>query len=160
MTMAFGDRVFAAVFPAPSKVDVPTPAATPVLGSGAFSESFGSPVTPTQGIETGAAEQIKWDRSWHTATTFLALPDEPISNDPSQELLRKWTKPMTSEVQRALVYVISENSRGWQIRKAANDNNLLRWYFEEVVLEHYVKHLLPGLAKVMNALALGIGCYN
>lgn len=27
-------------------------------------------------------------------------------------------------------------------------DDLLRWYFEEVVLEHYVKHVLPSLVQV------------
>ena len=149
---AIQDRIFASVFPPPSEVDVPTPTATPLLGSSAFGEPFGSQHTNASqsGTETGAAEQIKWDRAWHTATTFLSLRDEPIHTDQDEETLNsRWIKPTEPEIQRALAYLLSESSRGWQIRRGSNTDDLLRWYFEEVVLEHYVKHVLPSLTQVI-----------
>lgn len=149
---ALQDRIFASVFPPPSEVDIPTPTATPILGSSAFGEPFGSQHTNASqsGTETGAAEQIKWDRAWHTATTFLSLRDEPIHTEQDEETLKsRWIKPADSETERALAYLLSENSRGRQIRRESETDDLLRWYFEEVVLEHYVKHVLPGLIQVL-----------
>lgn len=145
--MALHDRIFASVFPAPSDVDVPTPVTTPALGSSAFGEAFGSPSRSQPAVETGAAEQIKWDRAWHTVTTFLTLPNEPIRTDRDEKTLRgKWTKTCSSQMLGAIQYVVSESSRGRQLRKEKDD--LLRWYFEEVVLGHYVEYMLPGFIKV------------
>ena len=149
---ALQDRIFASVFPPPSEVEIPTPTVTPILGSSAFGEPFGSQHTNASqsGTETGAAEQIKWDRAWHTATTFLSLRDELIYTEQDEETLKsRWIKPADPETQRALEYLLSESSRGRQIRRGSDTDDLLRWYFEEVVLEHYVKHVLPGLIQVL-----------
>ncbi|KAM0803621.1 hypothetical protein BDR22DRAFT_801479 [Usnea florida] len=146
------DRIFASVFPPPSEVDVPTPTATPVLGTSGFGEPFGSQLTDgsQSGPQTGAAEQIRWDRAWHTATTFLSLRDEPIDMEQNEETLKGiWIKPAYSDTQKAITYLLSESSHGRQIRREADTDDLLRWYFEEVVLEHYVKHVLPGLIQIL-----------
>lgn len=149
--MAVADRIFAAVFPPASDAAIPTPAATPVLNSsGFFGDAFGSQPTPQSSFETGAAEQIQWDRAWHTATSFLVLADEPIRTELDEETLReRWIKPCTMEVRRALEYVVSSESRGRQLRSGRHEEDLVRWYFEEVVLGHYVAFVLPGLIKVM-----------
>lgn len=148
---ALHERIFASVFPPPSEVDIPTPTATPILGSSGFGEPFGSQHTNASqpGTETGAAEQIKWDRAWHTATTFLSLRDEPIRAEQDEETLKgRWIKPAEPQTQKALEYLLSDNSRGRQIRRDSKTDDLLQWYFEEVVLEHYVKHVLPSLVQV------------
>lgn len=150
---ALHDRIFASVFPPPSEVDVPTPTATPILGSSGFGEPFGSQHTNASqpSTETGAAEQIKWDRAWHTATTFLSLRDELIHAEQEEETLkRRWIKPADLETQKALAYLLSESSHGRQIRNDSDTDDLLRWYFEEVVLEHYVKHVLPSLVQILS----------
>ena len=150
--MTLHDRIFASVFPPPSEVAIPTPAATPVLGSSGFGESFGTQHASQTGIESSAVEQINWDRAWHTATTYLSLPDEPINTDHDESTLRaRWIKPVYTETHKALEYVLSEDSRGRQIRKANDCDDLLRWYFEEVVLKHYTEHALPGLIQVIRA---------
>lgn len=149
---ALHDQIFASVFPPPSEVDIPTPTATPILGSSGPGEPFGSQQTNTSqpSFETGAAEQIKWDRAWHTATTFLSLQGEPIDAEQDEETLKgRWIKPAEPETQRALSYLLSESSSGRQIRRESNADDLLRWYFEEVVLEHYVKHVSPSLIQVI-----------
>lgn len=147
--MAPIDRIFASVFPPPSDVDVPTPSATPVLGSSAFGESFGSLHVSQPSNESSAAEQIKWDRAWHIATTYLTLPGEPIRADQDEKSLKgRWIKPVSHDIRKALEYLLSEQSRGYQIRKVSGKDDLLRWYFEEVMLAHYLEHELPGLVKV------------
>ena len=146
--MASHAKIFASVFPAPSDVNVPTPAATPVLSSSAFSEPFGSPTLQQHANESGAAEQVKWDRAWHTATTYLALPNEPINSNQDEKALReRWVKPYSPQTQKAIQYILSEESWGRQLRRDKDD--LLRWYFEEVVVGHYAEHVLPGLTKVV-----------
>ena len=149
---AIEDRIFASVFPPPSEADIPTPNATPILGSSGFGEPFGSQHTSASqaGTETVAGEQLKWDRAWHSATTFLSLRDEPIQTEQDEETLKsRWFKPADPETLRALAYILSEASHGRQIRRGSDTDDLLRWYFEDVVLEHFVKHVSPGLIQVV-----------
>ncbi len=158
--MAPLDKIFASVFPPPSDVDIPTPTATPVLGSSGFGESFGSLHVSQSGNESSAAEQIKWDRAWHIATVYLTLPAEPIKPEREVDKFRgKWIKPVSHEIRKALEYVLSEHSRGYQIRKASGKDDLLRWYFEEVVLAHYLQHALPGLVKVILVVLSDLVCF-
>lgn len=151
--MALREDIFAAVFPPSADAVIPTPTATPVLGSSAFGESFGGPLPPDTGYENSAAEQIRWDRAWHTATAYLSLPYEPITAAHAAQdvttLKSKWTKPFTSEIANAVSYLLSEDSRGRQLRIHSDKDNLLQWYYEEVGSRHYVGYVLPGLVKVL-----------
>ena len=146
------DRMFAAVFPPAADVVLPTPAATPVLGSSGIGESFGGPTAPRPEPETSAEEQIKWDRAWHTATTYLSLPSEVISivqAKQSEETLKaKWLKPFTPGIANAISYLVSHESRGFQLRKSILKDNLLQWYYEEVGCRHYLDCVRPSLIKV------------
>ena len=145
--MAAYNKIFASVFPAPSDVDIPTPAATPVLGSSAFGEPFGSPTLSHSSNTSDAAEQVKWDRAWHSSTIYLSLPDEPIQADQNEKTLKeRWIKPCPPQTKTAIQYILSEDSWGRQLRKDKDD--LLRWYFEEVVVGHYENHVFPNLLKV------------
>ncbi len=145
--MTASDRVFAAVFP-PIEFDIPTPR----LGSSGFEESFGSPFVPEPAPLTGAAEQIKWDRAWHTATTYLSLPKVLITaahaSQGDDALEQTWVKPYTPEVSRAVYYVISEKSYGHLLRRGTDRENLLRWYVEEMAIRHYLDCVRPSLINV------------
>lgn len=145
------DRVFSAVFPPASDIDLPTPAATPVLGSGGFGESsssFSAETTPV----TGAEEQIKWDRAWHTATTYLTLPNVPITAANASQMLKvskdTWSKSYTREASRAVEYVVSEDSYGHRLRRHLKKDDLVKWYVEEIGTRHYVECVKPSLIKV------------
>ena len=155
------ERIFSAVFPPASDASCPTPAATPLLGTSDFGESFGSPSTQETVQEIGATEQIKWNRAWHTATTYLSLPNNAIKTlhtEWSQEVLEsQWTKPFTSEVSQAVAYVVSDESYGRQIRKQLKTDDLLQWYLEEVIIRHYLAHVKPGLIKVYLSGGLSMG---
>ena len=148
--MAAFNKIFASVFPAPSDVDIPTPAATPILGSSStFGEPFGSPVLSQSNNRSDATEQVKWDRAWHTSTTYLSLPNEPIQADQDEKILKeRWIKPFAHQTQNAIQYILSEDSWGRQLRKDKDD--LLRWYFEDVIVGHYEEHVLPNLVKVFS----------
>ena len=150
--MAAYERIFAAVFPPSADALVPTPAATPVLGSSGLGESFGGPVAPVVAeAESSAEEQIRWDRAWHTATTYLSLPNELLTithTKQSEEALKaQWLKPFTAETANAVAYLVSIDSRGYQLRKGIKDN-LLQWYYEEVCSRHYIDYVRPTLIKV------------
>lgn len=150
--MATDDLIFAAVFPPASDADLPTPAATPVLGSSGFGESFGNVSSPNTAPVTGAAEQIKWDRAWHTATTYLSLPNDPITVAQARQdedtLRGKWIKPCPPDVVKAITYIVSDSSYGRQLRKGLRNHDLLLWYFKEVGTRHYLACVMPGLLKV------------
>lgn len=147
------ERVFAAVFSPSSDVDLPTPSVTPVLGSSSFAEPFGSPpLTQTTPI-IGAAEQIKWDRAWHTAKTYLSLPNDHITaiqiKEDEETLRSRWVRPFTSDVSRAITYIVSGGSFAHPFNDEARKDSLLQWYFEAVVSRHYLKYVRPGLVEVL-----------
>lgn len=162
--MSLHDRIFSAVFPPSADVVIPTPTATPVLGSTESGESFGGLVAPDTGSESSAAEQIRWDRAWHTATTYLSIANEPITaayaSHDEGSLRGKWIKPFTAEIENAIFYLISEDSRGRQLRKHSVRDDLLQWYYEEVGSRHYVDYVLPGLTRVITNFPLLIQSSN
>ena len=150
--MAAYERIFAAVFPPSADAIVPTPAATPILGSTGLSPSFEGIAFPEPEPQNSAEEQIKWDRSWHTATSFLSLPNELITiahAKQSEDALKAWwLKPFRAETANAVSYIVSDESQGRRLRKGSLKDNLLQWYFEEVVCRHYVDYVLPTVTKV------------
>lgn len=150
--MADYERIFAAVFPPSADVVVPTPVATPVLGSTGLGQSFGGFVAPASEPQSSAEEQIKWDRAWHTATSYLSLPNELITiahAKQSEEALRaRWLKPFTTEIASAVSYLVSINSPGNRLRRGSLKDNLLQWYYEEMLSRHYVDYVSPTIVKV------------
>lgn len=137
-------RIFAAVFAPSTVASIPTPAATPDLGSAEFE---------IPGIESGAPEQIQWDRAWHTATTFLSLPKEPtptILDEEGVELLNgKWYKQCNAETIRAIRYLVARDSPGYRLRRYQKQDDLLQWYFEEVGQRHFMTYVRPTVLEVV-----------
>ena len=153
------DRVFNSVFPPTADVVVPTPQATPVLGSSAFGEPFSSPQLPhDSGVFTEegyAAEQVQWDRAWSTATSFLSIAGKPVITNPygkidRAQLDRTWFKPYGPEVASAFSHLLSEESRGWQLRRFSSRHDLLLWYTEEVCIKHFLHHVKPTLSEIFH----------
>lgn len=148
--MAAYDRVFSAVFPPASDSDLPAAALTAVLGLGDSRESssFTAETTPV----TEAEEQIKWDRAWHTATSYLSLPNVRITAANASQMLETsketWLKSYTREVSKAVEYVVSEASYGHRLRRHLKKDDLIKWYFEEIGTRHYVECVKPSLIKV------------
>ncbi|KAI4284687.1 MAG: hypothetical protein L6R35_004839, partial [Caloplaca aegaea] len=156
------DRIFAAVFPPPSESSLPTPKATPLLGAGGFEDSADAHIIIDWDPQDSATEQIQWERAWHTATTFLSLPNEelpPAHGESNRNRLHgKWWKPCTPEVSSAIKYLVSPDARGFQLRRNQQDFDLMHWYFEEVGLRHYVHfalkeddfaHAIPNVVKYL-----------
>ncbi|KAL9610999.1 MAG: hypothetical protein Q9167_004344 [Letrouitia subvulpina] len=148
-------RIFAAVFAPSTVASIPTPAATPDLGSAEFENP---------GTESGAPEQIQWDRAWHTATTFLSLPKEPtptLLDEEGVELLNgKWFKRCNAEIIRAIRYLVARESPGYRLRRYQKQDDLLQWYFEEAGQRHFMAysirdgnfaHALSDVLKYLNA---------
>ena len=97
--------------------------------------------------EDGAREQIRWDRAWHTITTFLAIPNEAIIAQDEVVLKGKWTKPFTVEVSTATSYLVSDDSRARQQRAGKAEDDVISWYSHEVG-RHYIGWQLCLLLKV------------
>ncbi|KAL8715839.1 MAG: hypothetical protein Q9220_000506 [cf. Caloplaca sp. 1 TL-2023] len=152
MTRAY-DRIFAAVFPPPSESSVPTPAATPVLGGDGFESSPAAKHVVDLNPKDSAAEQVQWERSWHTATTFLSLPNKPLpplSDRHVTGLLHgTWWKPHTPEIEAAIRYLVSPQSRGVHLRRHEKTHDILQWYFEEAGLRHFVQYVLPQILQAL-----------
>ena len=148
--MSARKRIVAAVFPPLPDASNPTPAATPVLGSNdPAGEAWTFPIEPEP--ENLATQQIRWDRAWHTATTFLSLPAEPLTAahaNLNEEALRgRWIKPYTPEISNDVRYVIAPQSRRRQLRAISPDDDLLEWYLDQVQ-RHYLGFVRPGVLKV------------
>ena len=150
--MAARKRIFEAVFPSTALTSAPTPPATPILGSGSFSGSPGGFEDANVGAENSAAEKIKWERSWHTATSFLSLPKEALTlqhaTSSDEKLLSKWLlSPLSTEGNNAIHYLVSEKTVGYRLREGRKEDDLWDWYTQEVA-EHYIQYQLPILSEV------------
>ena len=147
-TVAARRHVFQSVFHRPRH---DTSAPTPQLGSAPFggTPSF-SETPPSTDTQDSAAEKIQWERAWHSVTTFLALPDVPISanNDAEAgETILQGRKQCSSGVASAIRYLFSEHSLGRRLREKSKEDNLLAWYSQEI-LRHYLQFQVPQLLDV------------
>ncbi len=151
LTMASRRRVFHAVFPTHSEAEIPTPQATPVLGSGSFDAPPGHQETPSQEVEDVALERIKWERAWHNATAFLALPERTVGLDDASTkgfwAQYGWARSVNNETTRGISYVLSNAARG-KVIGGKGKRTLLEWYGQEMT-RHYVDRELPLLTKVL-----------
>lgn len=144
-------RVFQSVFPPFSQSTVPTPSATPQLGSSQFGgfSSFSDFEGPLDD-EDNVAEKIKWERAWHSATAFLTLPPVSVSveNDfEAESRIRQSRKKFPPELSWSLAYLVSEQSPGRLRRSDNREDNLFDWYAQEVE-RNYIRYQLPQLLQV------------
>lgn len=144
--------VFSAVFPSSTKATIPTPAATPLLGSDPFGgASFGFSNPSLLDAGDRASERIRWERAWHSATSFLSLRDVAIHSvngaDDFESLQKEWIRSCSAEVSSSITYVVSEQSEGRQLRSSNREDNLIDWYTQEVG-RHYIRYQLPQVLKV------------
>ena len=150
-------RVFASVFPISSNSNtIPTPVATPVLGFTREGQSFGGhqiPLSPDLKSHSDiATEQVKWDRAWHIATSFLKLPEEQITyiqaNLDERQLRGHWMKECNAEVSRALAYLLSPTLTGHaSVGLDHQDGDLVAWYTNEV-RRHFLAYVRPVVTQV------------
>ena len=151
MAAVAASSIFASVFPPPSDVPVPTPTNTPQLPS---SSTFGDPLPqrPPSSHDnpvSGVAEQIRWDRSWHTATTSLSLSNGSINIDTTkgEEELKKqwWGRVPDTETRRAIEYLLDKG------KKLRQDEDLMRWSFEVQIVWHFQTLMRPVIKGILEA---------
>ncbi|KAI2636908.1 hypothetical protein GGS26DRAFT_460382 [Hypomontagnella submonticulosa] len=139
-------------------ISQPTPYSTPSLRYPEYGQPFGGPLTqtPQKGAASQyllispdgnphAAQQARFDRSWHVVTSRIALPNSvsaedsfgslPNSQDPDDEVFRE-----------ALRDVLESTVR---LPLAAHTEDILVWHTQQVRL-HFVSHVLPLLAVCDN----------
>ncbi|MCJ1248476.1 hypothetical protein MMC30_005694 [Trapelia coarctata] len=152
--MATRRAVLRAVFPSSTKATIPTPSATPLLGSAPFGGAsfvFSDP-SPLDGGDR-ASERIRWERAWHSATSFLSLRDAAIhpvnGEDDFESLQKRWIKTCSAEVSSSIAYVVSERSEGRQLRASNREDNLIDWYTQELG-RHYIQYQLPQALKILS----------
>ncbi|OAX82748.1 hypothetical protein ACJ72_02902 [Emergomyces africanus] len=140
-------RVFDSVFPpAPLSSISPTPVSSPAHSFTGAGESVGSghnqPSAPRPSEPENVPEQVTWDRAWHTATTFLSIPNEGFRNNgngdndetcDAETLLRRWAKgPPPQVVSDSLYYVGADSSPGKALRQGSKESDVKKWYMSEM----------------------------
>ncbi|KAI1775258.1 hypothetical protein F4818DRAFT_44353 [Hypoxylon cercidicola] len=134
-------------------VSQPTPYSTPSLHFPEKGQPFGGPLaqTPQKVAESQlfpgspenqhAAQQTRFDRSWHVVTARIALPPSVTVEDSFGSL------PGSQDVddaafRDALRDVLNASAR---LPLAAHADDILAWHTQQVRL-HFVSHVLPLLA--------------
>ncbi|KAI9810823.1 MAG: hypothetical protein M1827_006030 [Pycnora praestabilis] len=149
-------RVFSSVFPTSSLVlTVPTPVATPNLSFVAPGQSFGGSQGQTNEdasdtVPDYVSEKIKWSRAWHTATTFLSIPNDLFElgsyYSSAANLDGKWRKFASTEDSRAIHYIINSRASHGGGDKDEEEDPLVGWYSNEV-RRHYLANVAPGILE-------------
>ena len=168
MTALAKRRVFDAVFPTSAYTTSATPAATPLVGTGAFGDSFASTQEDKSFQSNPAAETIRWERAWHVVTDFLALPKDirrPSHAEGNNTFLStrnftsafpSWFKPWTANTSHAVAYVIMHGSAAIS-SPAARHQNVFEWYLHEAG-QHYLDYEYPKISKVSMGIRLSTKC--
>lgn len=159
-------RVLHAVFKEP-QISQPTPATTPATLFRTQGQVFGelprldqraqldSAHGPTASENEGHAQhQARWDRSWHTVTYDLALPDIPRHLDPMEvsqsaqilDLLRYSPKSLDTEFKQALHDVLDPQSR---LPQASYHEDIVSWHSSQVQ-DHFLHQILPITSRITN----------
>jgi anaphase-promoting complex subunit 2 len=147
-------RIFSSVFPDAFSYTIPTPVATPVASFIAPGQSFGAQTelaTSTQSPTSSfVAEHIRWNRAWHTATSFLSLPGEPITfqtlNLGPTILQATWSKQPLPDAHEAIKYLLFTSKQS-SSDDSPNGDDLVGWYINEVRM-HFLAFVRPGIHLV------------
>lgn len=153
-------RVFNSVFGGVGNHTQPTPDATPILGypapgqsfaAGQFNQpnKFSSPLShdrrgntsrPSFGSRDHENDQVRWDRSWHTVTHTLILPDFTENRGILESL-----KPdsVGDEFYNALEDVLYPQIC---VPYATQTEDLLLWHTSQV-RQHFLKQVLPAVLR-------------
>ncbi|KAI9837422.1 MAG: hypothetical protein M1837_002967 [Sclerophora amabilis] len=144
-------RIFSSVFPSsPLASELPTPVATPDPSFLAPGQAFGvipgdhgpSATHPSLNI---ASERTKWNRAWHTVTSFLILPREVIDAAlDSSQIRKRWLKRASLEVSTCLEVLVSPFAAVNTASDGDSKDSIVEWYLNEV-RRHYLAFVRPNL---------------
>ena len=160
-TLAGRKRIFESVFP-PSRLKdlAPTPAATPVLGQTEFNQSFGGPIfspTSLSPPEASASypEQVIWDRTWHTAISYLDLSGRDFVEQRQQQVLNAFTAHYNNapkDVVESIRYLISKHQEKLAQGQKTEHGSILEWYTDHV-RGHFLGYSTQSLLRVSSELS-------
>ncbi|KAI1496561.1 Cullin family protein [Biscogniauxia marginata] len=89
-----------------------------------------------------AADQARFDRSWHVVTSQIALPPSVTAEDSFGSLPNSQSLDDDGAFEDALLDVLNPASR---VPLAARTEDVLAWHIQQV-RQHFVSHVLPLLA--------------
>lgn len=164
-------RVFDSVFGGPV-LSQPTPVATPATNFTAPGKAFGvlaappgrqnllsdartpprgaAPVSSQPSQVNTVGDQIRWDRSWHSVTHALQLPDLPLGEN---------LNPVaTLEAQEKVVFSRDESDRFrdaledlmdpvMKVPYASHTEDVMAWHDKQVRV-HFLRQVLPQLVSI------------
>ncbi|KAI6088006.1 hypothetical protein F4821DRAFT_98607 [Hypoxylon rubiginosum] len=136
----------------PDAFSQPTPYSTPSLHFPDKGQPFGGPLTPQKAVAESqlflgspesqhAAQQTRFDRSWHVVTSRIALPPSVSVEDSFGSL--PGSQDVDDVVFRDALRDVLEPSV--RLPLAAHTEDVLAWHTQQVRL-HFVSHVLPLLA--------------
>ncbi|KAG6266463.1 hypothetical protein E4U49_000418 [Claviceps purpurea] len=88
-----------------------------------------------------AADQVRWDRAWHTVTSKLQLPSSVAVED-SFGTLPSESQQADDSFYDSLAVVLNASTA---VPRAAHVENILSWHTEQV-RQHFVHNVLPLLS--------------
>ncbi|KAI2473066.1 hypothetical protein F4781DRAFT_260738 [Annulohypoxylon bovei var. microspora] len=137
-----------------TEISQPTPYSTPSIRFPEQGQAFGGPLTQTPqkgGVDSQlflspennshAAQQTRFDRSWHVVTSRIALPSSVTVEDSFGSLPNSQDVDH-GEFREALRDVITPARR---LPLASHTDDILEWHTQQVRL-HFVSYVLPLLA--------------
>ncbi|KAI1107009.1 hypothetical protein F4804DRAFT_257116 [Jackrogersella minutella] len=133
----------------------PTPYSTPLIRFPEQGQPFGGPSaqTPQKGgvhaqfvaaspvDNSHAAQQTRFDRSWHVVTSRIALPPSVTAEDSFGSLPNSQDAD-DEPFREALLDVLNPTGR---LPRAAHTEDIVAWHIQQVRL-HFVSYVLPLLA--------------
>lgn len=183
-------RVFDSVFPpVPLNSTSPPADSSPNRGPTESGKPFGGAVsenTPQQhqwqqgelqhgeadSDSDSAREQTLWDQAWHTATTYLSIPDKGFNlgrdsgggtNDDELDekaLVGRWVKePPSQFISDNIFYVAADASPGRELRIGRKECDLQEWYMGET-RRHFLANFRDALVKVRSMFSDIVGSAN
>jgi hypothetical protein len=142
--------IYHAVFPIAEDADTPTPTATPVVDTGSFDVRGGA--SQDRDSNDVAAQRIRWERAWHTATSHLTLPSVSVAlkdlvQGNEDALQKTWLRPGSGSVAEAVAFILRSAAPFTASKVHDGTRRLVDWYTQEVT-GHFVEHQLPAIRKV------------
>lgn len=149
-------RIFSAVFPQSIHASSqPTPQATPATQFTVPGQPFGGhydAATASFDVATSdpVAQQIRWERAWHAATSFLRVPNAlgPVpGNQDVTTLEKEWIRHHPLSSPEAITELLHLDIVRPGPKEYATKHALVEWYMNEV-RRHFVAFVGQHLHSV------------
>lgn len=150
-------RIFFTVFPVSAYASTqPTPLTSPETRFTGPGQPFGGHSNePTSRLVDPSlahvADDVRWDRAWHLATSFLSLSGVHIpvqdNHEGGRALPQRWGAETPPREKQAMQYVLRPAPSLQEQVEEVYDGRLLDWYMNEI-RRHFVIEARPLLLSV------------